>query len=144
MSGAGDRRLERWLDLAVYAPIGLALQVRDELPTWISTGKQAAQQRLTVARFVGEMAVRYARGELEKQRRLSAHHEATQIPAEPLATASDTIVALPFEGYDTLPASAIVQRLARSSPAERRRVAVYESATRRRRTILSKIEQLGA
>ena len=50
--------------------------------------------------------------------------------------------AAPFEGYDTLPASHIVQRLRRMSPDELRRTAAYETQHRGRTTVLGMVEQL--
>ena len=51
---------------------------------------------------------------------------------------------LSIPGYDTLSASQVVQRLAGLSPDELEDVRDYESGTRGRRTILSKIAQLQA
>lgn len=50
---------------------------------------------------------------------------------------------LAIPAYDTLSASQVVQRLAGLSAAEREAIRVYEAARRGRKTILTKIEQLG-
>ena len=49
---------------------------------------------------------------------------------------------LAIPGYDTLSASQVVQRLAGLSADELEAVRDYESGTRGRRTILSKVSQL--
>jgi hypothetical protein len=80
------------------------------------------------------------------------------IAAEPVATAPDngarqpsTETApepasseLPIPGYDALSASQVVERLAGLSVDELSVVEAYETAHRKRRTILGKIEQLAA
>lgn len=64
------------------------------------------------------------------------------VPAAPLADAgSEQDLAIP--GYDSLSASQVVQRLAGLTPEERKAVYDYESAHRARRTILTKVVQLG-
>ena len=51
-------------------------------------------------------------------------------------------MALPIPGYDTLAASQVVERLPSLSRTELEGVRAYESATRRRRTVLHRIAQL--
>lgn len=48
----------------------------------------------------------------------------------------------PFDGYDTLPAAHIVQRLARLTPVELAAVRAYELGHRGRRTVVAKVDQL--
>ncbi len=49
---------------------------------------------------------------------------------------------LPFEDYESLPASYVVARLERLDPAELEMVRAFEEAHRGRRTVLGRIEQL--
>ena len=49
---------------------------------------------------------------------------------------------VPFEGYDTLPANHIVQRLRRMTPDELRNAGSYEELHRNRSTVLGMVEQL--
>jgi hypothetical protein len=49
---------------------------------------------------------------------------------------------LAIPGYQTLPASQVVQHLTSLKPAELRAIDAYERATRNRKTITSRIEQL--
>ena len=50
---------EKVLDLVVYAPVGLALQLRVDVPTLVASGRTRVHERVQVARWVGEMAVTY-------------------------------------------------------------------------------------
>jgi hypothetical protein len=54
------------MDLLVYAPIGLALAARDELPNLIAKGRQESQGQVAMARVVGKFAV--GRGQKEASR----------------------------------------------------------------------------
>jgi hypothetical protein len=60
------------------------------------------------------------------------------------ATKPPTVGSLAIDGYDTLAASQIVSRLEGLTPAERKAVARFESANRKRKTILDKIGRLNA
>lgn len=169
MTASEDRRaaeerssLDQVLDVVVYAPLGLLLTAKDELPRLIEKGRQRASGQLVLARMVGEMAV--AQGQKEAERwfrqavsRLSEPDEdvtsgplpppppapaatASGATERPVATPSADRLAIP--GYDALSASQVVQRLAGLSPDELEAVRVYETATRHRRTILGRVAQL--
>ncbi|MCU1396828.1 MAG: hypothetical protein JWM34_5256 [Ilumatobacteraceae bacterium] len=167
-TGATDP-LHRILELVVYAPIGLLALAKDELPGLIATGKTRVDNQLTVAKFIGKMAV--TQGKQEVERRLDAAEQARRAPAEPmpivdaepavdLSTASlpeavielvaesplldDTHAALPIDGYDSLAASQVVGRLGSLTEVELAAVERYETTHRARRTILGKINQLQA
>jgi len=66
----------------------------------------------------------------------------TRRPRGSGATSRSTADALPIEEYESLAASHVVARLAQLTPPELRRVQVFESAHRGRRTVLGRIEQL--
>jgi len=68
-AGAAPERssLEQWLDVTLYAPLGLALELRDQWPRYVSTGRQAVENRVQLARFIGRLAVQQARVELGKR-----------------------------------------------------------------------------
>jgi hypothetical protein len=185
--------LEQVLDLLVYAPVGLALTARDNMPGLVAKGRERLNDQLSLARLVGQFAVKHGQTEagkrVEKARkaaeeRLSAFSsagEATPPPAAPARPAptvaspsapsappptgpgpvpaangrapgeagtagaspptrpTATLLAIP--GYDALSASQVVQRLAGLSADELEAVRIYESVTRGRKTILSKIAQ---
>ena len=62
-SGAQRSPIDRAMDLLVYAPLGLALAARDELPKLIAKGRQESQGQVAMARVVGKFAV--GRGQKE-------------------------------------------------------------------------------
>ncbi len=156
--------LDQVLDVVVYAPLGLLLTARDELPRLIEKGRQRASGQVVLARMVGQMAV--SQGQKEAERwfrrvvgRLSEQEAdvtsrppppsaptpaaATPDPTErPAATPSDDRLAIP--GYDALSASQVVQRLAGLSPDELEAVRSYEAAGRARKTVLLRVAQLRA
>jgi hypothetical protein len=63
-----DRKspLDQALDLLVYAPLGLALTAKEELPRLVEKGRQQVSGRVTVARMIGQFAVTAGRKEAEK------------------------------------------------------------------------------
>jgi hypothetical protein len=150
---------EQLLDLLVYAPLGLLFEARDLLPKLADKGRQRMGGQVTVARMIGEMAVRQGqrraesvvRRMREQQRGAGAPapdapptngHGPT--PASPLPAAGPTpdAATLAIPGYDTLSASQVVPRLEGLTPAELDAVRAYEVATRARKTVLTRIDQL--
>jgi hypothetical protein len=150
MSQPGRPLVEQWLDLAVYAPIGVLTLLHDELPVVVRRGRERAEQRVQVAHFFGRMAVAYGQAEWKKRREAAAAAPARPTPAgsrSPVAdgvadAGADTVLTPPFAGYDTMAAVHVIERLRRMSPAELRSVRAYEAAGRARRTVLGKIDQL--
>lgn len=55
------------LDLFVYAPVGLALTAAEEVPKLAAKGRSSLNQRLTIARMVGQFAVTQGRKEIERR-----------------------------------------------------------------------------
>jgi hypothetical protein len=204
--GEHKRPVDQMLDLFVFAPLGLALAARDELPQLIERGRTQVTGQVALAKMFGQFAVTQGQQELKKRadqvlsqvagaRPASpprpaapaaprqpapapgAPRQPAPAPAQPGPSASaaptqpasnghgggvgvtasafpapapqgpppsesDDHLAIP--GYDTLSASQVVQRLAGLSPTELEAVRRYESSTRARRTILSKVAQLQA
>lgn len=183
--------LDQVLDLFVYAPLGLALAAREELPKLAERGRTQLDTQLTMARFVGQFAVAEGRRQAEKLAERAAERLVgpPSPPARPWAAAARPSAAsarpsavsaaptasspaappeppqgtsrrppsptggngsrpsaghLAIPGYDTLAASQVVQRLPGLSAAELEAVRSYEEATRRRKTVLTRIEQLQA
>lgn len=162
--------VDQLLDLLVYAPVGLALALRDELPRLVEKGRSQADSQVALARMLGQMAA--GKGQQEIGRMLNevwsrvsgASGDAggagdepppAEAPPEPPAaagrrpsrpsgrsskTSSASDLAIP--GYDALSAPQVVQRLSGLSPEELEAVEAYEAATRRRQTILGRIAQL--
>jgi hypothetical protein len=158
---AGEKSpLRRTLDACVFAPVGVAMTVKDDLPGLIGKGRDRVEQEISNARVAGEYVV----GRF--QRRMSGrldgilHNgsggvaaapeqsaEADQAPPpstqRPAPDVADTaLVGSALADYDTLSASQVVRRLESLAPDELRAVQRYEAATRNRRTILNRAGQL--
>ena len=158
---------EQLLDLLVYAPLGLLLEARDLVPKLAAKGRQRMGGQVTVARMIGEMAVRQGqrraetvvkrlreqppgaatdRPNADAAREMNGHRtDATEPQTSPAsggpATAPDA-ASLAIPGYDTLSASQVVPRLEGLTPSELEAVRAYEVATRGRKTVLTRIDQL--
>lgn len=78
------RAVDQALDVFVYAPLGLALIARDHLPDLVARGRKQVEQQTTLAKMMGEYAVREAEKEV---RRRTARPE-TSAPAPRVATAT--------------------------------------------------------
>lgn len=59
--------IDQALDLFFFAPLGLALVAREELPRLIEKGRQQVSQQMTTARVMGEYAVKTEGPKLVKQ-----------------------------------------------------------------------------
>lgn len=95
---AGPDPARQLIDLLVYAPIGLLTVAQRELPQLIATGKTRLDNQLTVAKFIGKMAVTQGRNEM--QRRL-ADAARTREPAVEMTEIVDVLV--PTEPIDLAP-----------------------------------------
>jgi len=167
---------EQLLDLLVYAPLGLLLEARDLVPKLAEKGRRRMGGQVTVARMIGEMAVRQGQRRAEtvlqrirEQNRPPERPGATDgvsvptnghgaaaatagpapasAPAADLSGASEAgpapdVATLAIPGYDTLSASQVVPRLEGLSAGELEAIRAYEEATRARKTVLSRIDQL--
>jgi hypothetical protein len=149
--------IERLLDLAVYAPIGMYTALKEQLPAYTRQGRQVVENRVMLARFIGQMAVQQGRREIDKRlasRRPPAStvvvdtvaHEAAAAPTDVAAPAAAADApnadSLAIPGYESLPAVNVVQRLATLTPDEIELIRRFEVANRGRRTILAKIDVL--
>jgi uncharacterized protein YdbL (DUF1318 family) len=100
--------IERVLDLALYAPVGAAITLREQLPKQIRQGRQAMENRVQLARFIGQMAVQMGQRELakriEEQRAAKTDQmaESEQAPADTPAGAV---------GHDLVAAEPAVERV---------------------------------
>jgi hypothetical protein len=152
--------VRRTLEACIFAPVGVAMNVAEDLPGLIVKGRDRVEQEISNARVAGEYVV----GRL--QRRVSARldsvlHSADGAapdapqepgPTTPLAATAQTrpapdaadaaTLGAALADYDTLSASQVVRRLEGLGPEELRAVQRYESATRHRRTILNRAGQL--
>jgi hypothetical protein len=152
--------LRRTLEACIFAPVGVAMNITEDLPGLISKGRDRVEQEISNARVAGEYVV----GRF--QRRVAARLDsllhsgdgATPEPPEqpgpavpraappaarPAPDAADAaMLGAALADYDTLSASQVVRRLEGLGPEELRAVQRYESATRHRRTILNRASQL--
>jgi hypothetical protein len=162
---------EQLLDLLVYAPLGLLLEARDLVPKLAEKGRRRLGGQVTVARMIGELAVRQGQRRAEtvlqrirEQNRppqaasgtggdpvasTNGHAPAGATPpapaaADPSAAAAPVpdVATLAIPGYDTLSASQVVPRLEGLTPEELEAIRAYEQATRVRKTVLTRIDQL--
>lgn len=214
--------LEQALDLFVYAPLGLAMSAREELPKLAEKGRQQVTGQLTMAKMIGQFAVKQGQTEAEKavkqavgrietlanrgtqdapaakasaaaaspsaaspstngtartatpaaeattpapvpEMRASSAASTSSAPrtggtsagGPPKAASRGTIKGpeigsstpagadhLAIPGYDVLSASQVVQRLPGLSTDDLEAVRAYETTTRGRKTILTRIGQL--
>lgn len=162
---------EQLLDLLVYAPLGLLMEAREVVPRLAEKGRQRMGGQVTVARMIGELAVRQGQRKAEtvverlrEQRGGDGSRRAeppppagppppapptgrraappAATPASAAAPATPDASGLAIPGYDTLAASQVVPRLEGLSGAELDAIRAYEESSRARKTILTRIEQL--
>jgi hypothetical protein len=152
--------VRRTLDACLFAPIGVAMTIKEDLPGLIDKGRSRVEQEISNARVAGEYVVgRYQRRFLETLDSIFHNDDPSATPTreEPVAgnvapspaatrpapdVADTALVGAALADYDTLSASQVVRRLESLGPEELRAVQRYEAATRNRRTILNRAGQL--
>jgi hypothetical protein len=144
---------EQAVELLVYAPIGLALEVRELVPKLVERGRG----QVVLAQLLGRVAAE--RGKAEVARNVARFtppagtttaesDEPGPVPASdggaptPAPEADRAAVEAVLAGYDDLPAADIVRELADLDPDALEIVRRYEQDHRRRITILNKIDRL--
>ena len=164
--------LQRAFDLLIFAPVGIALTVAEDLPGLIGKGHQRFEADVQNARVVGRIVVAQGQRQfvnrLSKLLHLAASDEteggsgstqtgATQSPSgattapsarpglspRPHADPADGVtVEGALAGYDTLSASQVVRRLESLGPDELTALQRYEASHRNRHTILNRAHQI--
>jgi hypothetical protein len=164
------RPVDRLLDVFVYAPLGLVLNLEEVLPQLVEKG----HQQVNMARMFGKFAVDAGSKEASKRvgplveqatdlvsqagglagRRTPAPPAAPETPTPSPVSVADAAGehaapelvpdagSLGITDYDALSASQVVPRLDGLAAAELDAVRRYEAAHRGRKTILAKIAQL--
>jgi hypothetical protein len=149
--------LHRAVELCVFAPVGVAMTVAEDLPELVDRGRRRVELQLGNARVVGRFVV--TKGRRQVSGRLSdllangqpadAEDDAGAEPPPPPPAprpapdpGAEAIVGGALADYDTLSASQVVRRLESLGPDELRAVQRYEASTRNRRTILNRASQL--
>lgn len=155
----GKSPLRRTLDLCLFAPVGLAVTVVEDLPELIAKGRRRVELELGNARVVGRFVVNKGQrgmsdrlddflgnGTEEAGEAADGDVEPPPVPVPPSRAAPDpaaeAIVGDALADYDTLSASQVVRRLESLGPEELHAVQRYEASTRNRRTILNRAGQL--
>lgn len=159
---------DRLLDVTVFAPAGLVITIFDELPKLADKGRSRIDGQVATARVVGQFAVQMGRqvgrrrldellgrvagtaggGQAEHGSEANGgEHGPETSGAErhdpgPRVRKVDTNSSLAIPGYDTLSASQVVQRLAGLGRDDLLSVRSHEAASRHRRTILNRVDQL--
>jgi hypothetical protein len=159
-AAAEENAWRRTLDACIFAPVGVAVTVIEDLPGLIGKGRGRVEQEISNARVAGEYVVgRMQRrlsdrldgivhnangaGPVTPEESAAAGPPATSAPVRPGPDAADAAtVGAALADYDTLSASQVVRRLESLGPDELRAVQRYEAATRNRRTILNRASQL--
>lgn len=157
-----ERPLGGVLDLAVYAPVGVLLELRERLPRQVRQRRQALENRVQLARFIGRIAVQQGQKELAKRLHpepalgIATTAEPASIATGPVALVSMVpfvempvempveAVNLPIAEYESLAAIHVVERLGSLRPDELEAVRSFEQGHRGRRTVLAKVAQLQA
>jgi hypothetical protein len=162
--------VRRALDILVFAPVGVALTVVEDLPALIVKGRQRFESDVRNARVVGQFVVTHGQRDVVGRVSRLLHGESSDSTEPPVAPApapdsaasastsaspspppapkpaadpADAIaVDAALAGYDTLSASQVVRRLESLGPDELRAVHRHEASHRNRRTILNRAQQL--
>jgi hypothetical protein len=93
--------LDALLDVAVYAPLGLLLRARDEVPQLAAHGRREAESRTKVARMVGQMAVAQGRRRVNGMLGRASDRAVSPVPpAEPPAPPPPPGRAVPIRDLD--------------------------------------------
>jgi hypothetical protein len=163
LNGAGHRdarvTAERLLDLLVFGPAQLALSTLRDLEHFdeiAAKGRQRFGMQVNNARVVGQFVVAAGRAQVEH---LIGGLASPDEPAGEEPPRADPVIAAPATGapeavadgaesdlaipdYRALSASQVVRRLDGLGPEELEALYRYEAATRGRRTILHRAQQL--
>lgn len=162
--------LEEALDLFLYAPIGMALTAAEELPEMIRKGREAVEGQMGTAKVIGRVAVNQSKvevnrivsqwndlgailrsgvlggAEAEPKPEKEGPAPATSAAPPPVPPTAKRMPPPPdnlgVAGYSSLSASQVVSRLAGLSAAQLKAVKEYEASTRRRRTVMNRVDQL--
>ncbi|MGH9278459.1 MAG: hypothetical protein ACRD12_10210, partial [Acidimicrobiales bacterium] len=75
--------VDRLVDMVVFAPLGLVLKAREELPKLAAHGRDRFTAQAKVARMVGQMTVAQARRQFEGAvTRRASEPAAAPVPAD--------------------------------------------------------------
>lgn len=92
MADDDDVRPPSLLDVVCFAPLGLAQVASEELPKLVRQRRQAVENRIQLARWIGQIAVQQAEREVRK--RWAAAHPAPPIEPEAASSGIDEVVSV--------------------------------------------------
>jgi hypothetical protein len=161
MADAPDRRpIDQWMDLFVYAPVGLVYEYQEVLPKLIKRGKSQVQ----IAKLLGTMAAKQgqrvvnsrledvidgatsgvAQGitDIGSRVGLAPESPTTRSDSDRALESAGDDPPLPIVGYNDLTAKQIIGLLGDLDPAQRARIGAYEAAHRGRKTVMAKLDAL--
>jgi hypothetical protein len=142
----GRDRIDRVIDLFVAVPICSAVAVRRATPIVFSSLRRAVSHSIPVA--VGASRSSSTDGtpatSHDPQRSGVTEGSPETGRSEPEPVPSGPAADLPIADYDHLAARQILDRLDSLDQAELASIEVYEMQHRHRRTVLSRLQQLGA
>ena len=148
------------LDFFVFAPVGVALTVAEDLPGLVNKGRQRVEGQIRNAKVIGQFVVTQGQQDLTQRIGKLLHPEPSSPDAAPSVEedapvvvaeaaakpapdpADAVIVEQALADYDTLSASQVVRRLESLDPDQLRAVHRHEASHRNRRTILNRTNQL--
>lgn len=148
----GQELLAIGFKIFVLEPLDFLLKAPAVVPQLLHEGRREWRKQSTIARFVGKSVVNNARRrcavapstKVAPPTKVATRVPEADVEISPALSDPSPVTAadLPINGYDTLPAQAIVDLLGDLHPAALELVRRHETAHRRRRTVLSKIAQL--
>lgn len=162
--------VDQLLDLFVYAPLGFVMNIEEVVPQLVEKGHQQVTMARMFGQFAVQTGTQEVRKRVEKMAErgngsaprgggagagggggasaaAASGAGAAVVAEEPVdgapVEAPPSADELAIPDYDSLAASQVVPRLEGLSADERDAVRRYEAAHRGRKTILSKLAQLG-
>ncbi len=170
----GANPVEQLLELMLYAPIGLLYEYQEVLPKLIKRGRSQVQLARVFGQMAMNQSQGERGGSAGDVTTLASTVIARVItdigsqiglaPPSPTApsTSEGTMAAqsdpeadaagnaggtgqgLPIAGYDALTAREVIPLLEELSPEQQSRIRAHETANRNRKTVLAKLDRLGA
>lgn len=102
-----EQAVEQALDLFVYAPLGLALFARDNLPNLVERGRSQVNQQVMLAKMMGQFAVQQGEKEIRQRvEKLATRPEPPARPAPPKPPVQQQEPAAPSTNGQAAPAAA--------------------------------------
>ncbi|HRE02288.1 MAG TPA: hypothetical protein PLV68_13380 [Ilumatobacteraceae bacterium] len=116
-SGKSDPNpLQRMVDLAVFAPIGLAIAARSDLPRWAKLGRRQLATQLHTVNHLAKVVIGQGRSELT--RRLDAAEAARTAPDPHIPDPPDSHIDVRHAPAQPVPSRRVPSRPVEALPSE--------------------------